>query len=88
MYLLPSSSGCVSVPLLGLRSYDMKINRRPIITCEGECSRVRVTPVLHLFVAESGDPDEGYEQIYNCTRCKTQRRFGLTKERITIGGTT
>lgn len=64
------------------------------IACEGECrtSARRPTFTIHDFRGEraitsgsNGDLREfGFEQIYSCSQCHTERRFGFTQTRVTL----
>ena len=66
---------------------DMKHNTVPVLTCEGRCSKDRVTWTTHEFIHEYRDKDlHGWRQDYACTICGEYRQFGLTESRVTPRG--
>ena len=63
------------------------VNTKGLLTCEGSCSKLAVTPTQHAMVAEVYDTkQEGYRQVYRCTGCGKDRNFGLTYQRLTLMG--
>ena len=66
---------------------DMGRNNVPFITCEGRCSKERVTFTTHRIMSERYEKElDAYQQFYACTICNKQRLFGLCESRQTLMG--